>query len=57
MREKFDSVKFQRKVREELGKRYSTNREAFLRKLKRSIVSKGIPHMHIGRRSKKEISL
>lgn len=33
MRKKFDAVKFQRKVREELGKKYSTNRDAFLREL------------------------
>jgi hypothetical protein len=34
MRKKFDAVKFQRKVREELSKRYSTNRDAFLHELK-----------------------
>ena len=34
MRKRFDAVKFQRKVREELSKRYSTNRDAFLRELK-----------------------
>lgn len=34
MRKSFDSVKFQRKVREELGGRYLSNREAFLRDLK-----------------------
>ncbi len=34
MRKKFDAVKFQRKVREELSKKYSTNREAFLHELK-----------------------
>jgi len=34
MRKKFDAVKFQRKVREELSKKYSTNRDAFLRELK-----------------------
>jgi len=30
----FDAVKFQRKVREELSEKYSSNREAFLRELK-----------------------
>ena len=34
MKKKFDAVKFQRKVREELSKKYSSNREAFLRELK-----------------------
>jgi len=34
MGKKFDAVKFQRKVREELSKKYSTNRDAFLRELK-----------------------
>lgn len=34
MKKKFDAVKFQRKVRKELSKKYSSNREAFLRKLK-----------------------
>jgi len=34
VKKKFDAVKFQRKVREELGKKYSTNRDAFLRELK-----------------------
>jgi len=34
MKKKFDAVKFQRKVREELSQQYSTNREAFLRELK-----------------------
>ena len=34
MKKKFDSVKFQRKVREELSGKYSSNREAFLRELK-----------------------
>lgn len=33
MKKKFDAVKFQRKVREELSKKYSTNRDAFLREL------------------------
>jgi len=31
----FDAVKFQRKVREELSKKYYTNREVFLRELKK----------------------
>ena len=35
MKKKFDAVKFQRKVREELSKKYSSNREAFLRELKK----------------------
>jgi len=34
MKKKFDAVKFQLKVREELSKKYSSNREAFLRELK-----------------------
>jgi len=34
MRKKFDAVKFQRKVREELSKRYSADRDAFLRELR-----------------------
>ena len=34
MKKKFDAVRFQRKVREELSKKYSSNREAFLRELK-----------------------
>jgi hypothetical protein len=34
MKKKFDAVEFQRKVREELSKEYSSNREAFLRELK-----------------------
>jgi len=34
MRKKFDAVKFQRKVREELSEKYAANREAFLRELK-----------------------
>jgi hypothetical protein len=34
MKKKFDAVEFQRKVREELSKRYSANRNAFLRELK-----------------------
>jgi len=34
MKKKFDAVEFQRKVREELSKKYSTNRDAFLRELR-----------------------
>ncbi|MFQ6003077.1 MAG: hypothetical protein ACE5KJ_04960 [Candidatus Zixiibacteriota bacterium] len=34
MKKKFDAVKFQRKAREELSKKYTTNRESFLRELK-----------------------
>ncbi|MGQ9629216.1 MAG: hypothetical protein ACUVXI_02745 [bacterium] len=34
MKKKFDAVKFQRKVREELSKMYSEDRDAFLRELK-----------------------
>lgn len=34
MKEKFNAVKFQRKVREELGKKYVSDRESSLRKLK-----------------------
>jgi len=34
MKKKFDAVKFQRRVREELSQEYSSNREAFLRELK-----------------------
>ena len=33
MKKKFDAVKFQRKVREQIGKEYSANRKAFLREL------------------------
>ena len=33
MKKEFDAVRFQRKVREELGKKYTSNREAFLREL------------------------
>ena len=33
MKKKFDAVKFQRKVREKLGEKYSTNPKAFLREL------------------------
>ena len=34
MKKKFDAVKFQRQVREELSEKYSSNREIFLRELK-----------------------
>lgn len=34
MKKKFDAVKFQRKVREELSEKYDSDREAFLRELK-----------------------
>lgn len=34
MKKKFDAVKFQQKVREELSVKYCSNREAFLRELK-----------------------
>ena len=34
MRKKFDAVKFQRKIREELSNKYNTDREAFLNELK-----------------------
>lgn len=34
MKKRFDAVKFQRKIREELSKKYSTSRDAFLRELK-----------------------
>ena len=34
MKKTFDAVKFQRKIREELSEKYSSNREAFLRELK-----------------------
>ena len=34
MRKKFDAVKFQRKIREELSSKYNTDREAFLNELK-----------------------
>ena len=34
MRKKFDSVRFQRKRREELSKKYNSDRETFLRELK-----------------------
>ncbi len=34
MKKKFDAVKFQRKVREELSKEYTSDREGFLRELR-----------------------
>lgn len=34
MKKKFDAVKFQRDVREELSKKYNNNREKFLRELR-----------------------
>jgi len=34
MKKKFDAVKFQRKIREELGERYNSDRDAFLCELK-----------------------
>jgi hypothetical protein len=34
MKKKFDAVKFQQEVRRELSKRYSSNRDGFLRELK-----------------------
>ncbi len=34
MKKEFDAVEFQRKVREELSKKYSSDREALLRELK-----------------------
>lgn len=34
MRKKFDAVGFQRKVREELSKKYLENRDSFLKELK-----------------------
>ena len=34
MKKKFDAVNYQRKVREELCKKYSSDRESFLRELK-----------------------
>ena len=34
MKEKFDAVKFQRKIRGQLSERYLSNREAFLRELR-----------------------
>ncbi|MCI2425861.1 hypothetical protein LM597_00300 [Candidatus Acetothermia bacterium] len=37
MKKKFDAVKFQQKVREELSEKYSSNREAFLCGLKENM--------------------
>ena len=34
MKKKFDAVRFQRKRREELSKKYNSDREAFLREFK-----------------------
>ena len=34
MKKKFDAVKFQRKVREEMSRKYSADRKAFLRELR-----------------------
>ncbi len=34
MKKKFDAVKFQRKIREKLSKKYCSNREVFIRELK-----------------------
>jgi len=34
VKKKFDAVQFQRRIREELSKKYSSNRGAFLRELK-----------------------
>lgn len=34
MKKKSDAVKFQRMVREELSKKYSANRDAFIRELR-----------------------
>jgi hypothetical protein len=34
MKKKFDAVNFQRKVRDELGKKYLSNRKSFLQELK-----------------------
>ena len=34
MKKRFDAVKFQRKVREELSNKYSSDRETFLRELR-----------------------
>ena len=33
-KKKFDAVRFQRKIREQLSERYLSNREAFLRELR-----------------------
>jgi hypothetical protein len=34
MKKKFDAVEFQRRTREELGRKYTSSREAFLRELR-----------------------
>ena len=34
MKKKFDAVKFQRQIREKLSKKYSCDRDTFLRELK-----------------------
>ncbi len=34
MKKKFDAVRYQRKVREELGKKYLSDRKSFLQELK-----------------------
>ena len=34
MKKKFDAVKFQREIREELAKKYNSNHATFLRELK-----------------------
>ncbi len=34
MKKKFDAVRFQRKIREELSEKYNSDRDAFLRELK-----------------------
>jgi len=44
VKKKFDAVEFQRKVREEVSKEYSTNRDVFLRKLKEKY-----GHLHKGK--------
>jgi hypothetical protein len=35
MEKKFDAVDFQRKIREELGRKYLSNRKVFLQELKK----------------------
>ncbi len=35
MKKKFDAVSFQRKIREELSEKYTTDREAFFKDLKK----------------------
>ena len=46
MKKRFDAVKFQRKIREELGKKYSANREVFLSELQRKYGN--LPKQKIG---------